>query len=60
MTKSEIIKVGLDLGVDYSLTSSCYDPGQEGNPCGLCDACYLRLKGFKETGIVDPLNYLNQ
>ena len=60
MTKSEIIKVGLDLGVDYSLTSSCYDPDQEGNPCGLCDACYLRLKGFKETGITDPLNYSNQ
>ena len=60
MTKSEIIKVGLDLGVDYSLTSSCYDPNQEGNPCGLCDACYLRLKGFKETGITDPLNYSNQ
>ena len=60
MTKSEIIKVGLDLGVDYSLTSSCYDPDQEGNPCGLCDACYLRLKGFKETGIIDPLNYSNQ
>ena len=60
MTKSEIIKVGLDLGVDYSLTSSCYDPDQEGSPCGLCDACYLRLKGFKETGITDPLNYSNQ
>ena len=60
MTKSEIIKVGLDLGVDYSLTSSCYDPDQEGNPCGLCDACYLRLKGFKEAGIIDPLNYSNQ
>ena len=60
MTKSEIIKVGLDLGVDYSLTSSCYDPDQEGNPCGLCDAGYLRLKGFKETGITDPLNYSNQ
>ena len=60
MTKSEIIKVGLDLGVDYSLTSSCYDPDQEGNPCGLCDACYLRLKGFKETRITDPLNYSNQ
>ena len=60
MTKSEIIKVGIDLGVDYSLTSSCYDPDQEGNPCGLCDACYLRLKGFKEAGITDPLNYSNQ
>ena len=60
MTKSEIIKVGLDLGVDYSLTSSCYDPDQDGTPCGLCDACYLRLKGFKEAGIIDPLNYSNQ
>ncbi len=60
MTKSEIIKVGMDLGVDYSLTSSCYDPDQEGNPCGLCDACYLRLKGFKEAGIIDPLNYSNR
>ena len=59
LTKSEIVKVGMDLGVDYSLTSSCYDPVQEGNPCGLCDACYLRLKGFKEAGIIDPLNYSN-
>ena len=57
MTKSEIIKTGMDLGVDYSLTSSCYDPDHKGNPCGLCDACYLRLKGFKEAGITDPLNY---
>ena len=60
LTKSEIVKVGMDLGVDYSLTSSCYDPDQDGNPCGLCDACYLRLKGFKEAGIIDPLNYSNQ
>ena len=60
LTKSEIVKVGMDLGVDYSLTSSCYDPDQEGNPCGLCDACYLRLKGFKEAGIIDPLSYSNQ
>ena len=60
LAKSEIVKVGMDLGVDYSLTSSCYDPDQEGNPCGLCDACYLRLKGFKEAGIIDPLNYSNQ
>ena len=60
LTKSEIVKVGMDLGVDYSLTSSCYDPDQEGNPCGLCDACYLRLKGFKEAGITDPLNYSNK
>ena len=60
MTKSEIIKVGIGLGIDYSLTSSCYDPNQGGNPCGLRDACYLRLKGFKEAGIIDPLNYSNQ
>lgn len=60
LTKSEIVKVGMNLGIDYSLTSSCYDPDQEGNPCGLCDACYLRLKGFKEAGIIDPLNYSNQ
>ena len=60
LTKSEIVKVGMDLGVDYSLTSSCYDPDQDGNPCGLCDACYLRLKGFKEAGVIDPLNYSNQ
>ena len=60
LTKSEIVKVGMDLGVDYSLTSSCYDPDQDGNPCGLCDACYLRLKGFKEAGIIDPLSYSNQ
>ena len=60
LTKSEIVKVGMNLGVDYSLTSSCYDPDQDGNPCGLCDACYLRLKGFKEAGIIDPLNYSNQ
>ncbi len=60
MKKSEIIKIGINLGVDYSLTSSCYDPNQGGNPCGLCDACYLRLKGFKEAGIIDPLNYSNQ
>ena len=60
LTKSEIVKVGMGLGVDYSLTSSCYDPDQEGNPCGLCDACHLRLKGFKEAGITDPLNYSNQ
>ena len=57
LAKSEIVKVGMDLGVDYSLTSSCYDPDHKGNPCGLCDACYLRLKGFKEAGITDPLNY---
>ena len=57
MTKSEIIKAGTALGVDYSITHSCYDPISKGNPCGRCDACQLRLKGFMEAGTVDPLNY---
>jgi 7-cyano-7-deazaguanine synthase len=55
MTKAEIIAQGLKLGVDYSLTSSCYDPGPEGAPCGQCDSCLLRLKGFRENGMEDPL-----
>ena len=57
LTKAEIIKKGLDLGVDYNLTSSCYSPGEKGKPCGHCDACKLRLKGFSDIGIEDPLNY---
>ena len=56
MTKAEIIKAGLSLGVDYSITSSCYDPGSNGEPCGKCDSCLLRNKGFSEVGKVDPLN----
>ena len=59
MTKSEIINTGLKLGIDYGMTSTCYDPDRNGNPCGKCDACFLRLKGFKEAGAIDPLNYLN-
>ena len=59
MTKAEIIKSGTKLGVDYGLTFSCYDPQGTGAPCGHCDACILRLKGFKEAGIPDPLNYPN-
>jgi 7-cyano-7-deazaguanine synthase len=55
MTKAEIIAKGLELGVDYSLTSSCYDPGPSGEPCGACDSCLLREKGFRENGIADPL-----
>lgn len=55
MTKAEIIKEGLRLGVDYSVTSSCYDPGPEGRPCGSCDSCLLRAKGFAEAGLQDPL-----
>jgi len=57
MTKSEIIQAGTALGVDYSITHSCYDPISKGNPCGRCDACQLRLKGFMEARTVDPLNY---
>jgi 7-cyano-7-deazaguanine synthase len=57
MTKAEIIKKGLELGLDYSLTWSCYDPTPEGLACGLCDSCQLRLKGFKEAGVEDPIRY---
>jgi 7-cyano-7-deazaguanine synthase len=57
MTKAEIIKTGLQLGVDYSLTHSCYDPPEEGLACGTCDSCRLRLKGFAEAGVHDPLHY---
>jgi 7-cyano-7-deazaguanine synthase len=56
-TKAEIIRQGLELGVDYSLTSTCYDVSPEGSPCGQCDACILRLKGFEEAGVADPLRY---
>ena len=55
MTKAEIIAKGIELVVDYSLTSSCYDPGAKGEPCGACDSCLLRQKGFGENGIADPL-----
>lgn len=58
LTKAEIIKSGVALGVDYGLTHSCYDPTLEGTSCGRCDSCRLRLKGFAEAGLVDPLNYL--
>lgn len=57
LTKAEIIKTGLELGVDYSLTHSCYDPTEEGLSCGKCDSCRLRLKGFAEAGVRDPLRY---
>ena len=55
LTKAQIIARGLELGVDYGLTSSCYDPSPEGGPCGGCDSCLLREKGFRENGIEDPL-----
>jgi 7-cyano-7-deazaguanine synthase len=55
MTKGEIVRRGLELGVDYSVTHSCYDPLPDGKPCGSCDSCLLRRKGFEEAGVADPL-----
>jgi 7-cyano-7-deazaguanine synthase len=57
LTKAQIIRRGVELGVDYRLTHSCYDPGPDGRNCGRCDACRLRLKGFAEAGLEDPLPY---
>ncbi len=57
MTKSEIIARGIELGVDYGLTLSCYDPSADGEACGRCDACALRRKGFAEAGVPDPTRY---
>src|SRR5512136_2784180 len=54
MTKADIIRRGVELGVDYGLTHSCYDPSESGLPCGSCDSCLLRKKGFSEAGMVDP------
>ena len=59
MTKAEIIETGLKLGIDYSLTHSCYDPTTDGLACGKCDSCRLRLKGFREAGARDPISYVN-
>jgi 7-cyano-7-deazaguanine synthase len=57
LTKAEIIRRGVELGVDYGLTHSCYAPDVAGRPCGRCDACQLRLKGFAEAGLQDPVTY---
>ncbi len=57
LTKAETIHRGLELGVDYSLTLTCYDPSADGDACGECDACLLRLRGFKENGMEDPVRY---
>jgi len=57
LTKAQIIRRGMELGVDYSVTSSCYDPAPDGQPCGWCDSCFLRRRGFMENGIDDPLLY---
>jgi 7-cyano-7-deazaguanine synthase len=58
LTKAQIIRHGLDLGVDYALTSSCYDPDPAGRACGHCDSCLLRLKGFAENGVRDSIAYV--
>lgn len=59
LTKAQIIQQGLALGVDYRLTHSCYDPDPEGRSCGRCDSCLLRLKGFAEAGLTDPVTYVS-
>ncbi len=59
MTKGEIILTGTKLGVDYSLTHSCYDPDEQGRSCGRCDSCRFRLKGFADAGLADPVGYVN-
>ncbi len=58
MTKAQTIRAGRKLGVDYSLTHSCYDPDETGRSCGRCDSCRLRLKGFREAGLDDPIEYV--
>jgi len=58
LTKAQIIRMGLDLGVDYAMTQSCYDPAPSGAACGRCDACQLRLRGFAEAGAKDPAPYI--
>ena len=58
LSKADIVRLGTDLGVDFSLTHSCYDPDVDGRPCGRCDSCQLRKKGFQEAGLEDPLDYL--
>lgn len=58
MSKQQIVELGLRLGVDYSMTTSCYDPAPDGEACGRCDACRLRLRGFSEAGASDPARYV--
>jgi len=57
LSKAKIIQKGLELGVNYAMTHSCYNPGEEGKSCGVCDSCQLRLKGFQEAGVEDPIIY---
>jgi 7-cyano-7-deazaguanine synthase len=56
LTKAGIIRLGTELGVDYGLTTSCYDPSPDGRPCGRCDSCQIRARGFAEAGVTDPLS----
>ncbi|MBN1343570.1 MAG: 7-cyano-7-deazaguanine synthase, partial [Phycisphaerae bacterium] len=58
MTKGQIIRRGVELGVDYTQTHSCYDPGTDGRACGRCDSCRIRRAGFAEAGVADPTRYL--
>jgi 7-cyano-7-deazaguanine synthase len=59
LSKAQIIQLGQTLGLDFRLTHSCYDPDANGRPCGLCDSCRLRLKGFREAALQDPLDYIH-
>ena len=60
LTKAEIIRKGVALGVDFSITHSCYNPSPDGAACGVCDSCQLRLRGFREAGITDPIRYASE
>ncbi len=60
MSKAEIVRTGMTLGVDYSVTHTCYDPAPDGASCGECDACQLRLQGFREAGFTDPIRYVKR
>ena len=60
MSKKEIVELGMSLGVDYSLTHSCYNPTPDGLSCGVCDSCRLRLEGFRQAGFTDPLQYAHR
>lgn len=57
LSKAEIIRKGAELGIDFALTHSCYDPAEDGAACGLCDSCQLRLRGFRDAGMADPIRY---
>ena len=60
LTKAEIFRLGTELGVDYSITHSCYDPAEDGRSCGVCDSCILRRNGFEEAGLEDSIQYVDQ